>query len=202
MSGICACGLHDRDALDKPVRALSRWNDACRRDAGGLATKHKSESEALSKRQFIALHGSEHSKRRPERPGLLAPPDTDRHSASWRSPDPEAFVSGSEAELLDGKVHAHSSIAQRLKSPRAPGATRATIIIGLDWDAQTCTRSGVPLARVKQGDMAPVKLQRDSRGTLRQWLVSWLGPVRQSCGASLYKHALAFSLIEASVRMD
>jgi hypothetical protein len=82
---------------------------------GELDTRHKSENEAFSKREFIALYIGEHSKGRPEKPGLVAPPDTGRHSVSWRSPDPEAFLSGIEAELLDGKVYADSYIAQRLK---------------------------------------------------------------------------------------
>jgi hypothetical protein len=132
MFGIYAYGLLDQERADKVIPEVSRWNSACRRGAGELDTRHKSENEAFSKREFIALYISEHSKGRPEKPGLVAPPDTGRHSVSWRSPDPEAFLSGIEAELLDGKVYADSYIAQRLKLPRAPGATRDTIIIGLD----------------------------------------------------------------------
>ena len=344
MFGIYAYGLLDREERDKAAPEVGRWNKTCRRGAGEFDSKYKSENEAFSKREFIALYISEHSKGRPEKPGLVPPPDTGRQAVSWRSPDPEAFLSGIEAELLDGKAYADSFIAQRLKLPRAPGATRDTIIIGLDtnqagllvglwdtlmgrspgdlghvhkdqiaavskwvdeavergdivifaghhnwrsisltsrtrlrdlmsrvdhplvylsahthtgfwaahrtltnqpllelnvsslsdwplayrrisfaydetakriqvrgelmpkgvkptmsdadlleaWDAQTCQKSGVPVARIQQEDRALVKLQRDSRGTLLEWLVSWLEPVCQSCEAPLYKHALAY----------
>jgi hypothetical protein len=275
---------------------------------------------------------------------------------SWRNPDPEAFLSGIEAELLDGKVYADSYIAQRLKLRRAPGATRDTIIIGLDtnqagllvdvwdtlmghspgdlghvhsdqvtavgkwvdeavergdivifaghhnwrsisltsrallrnlmarldqplvylsahthtgfwaahralatqpllelnvsslsdwplayrrisfaydesakriqvrgelmprgdeptttyadlleaWDAQTCRKSSVPIARIKEEDMALVKAQRDARGSLLEWLVSWLEPVCQSCEAPLYKHALSYQdeLLQTLLQVD
>jgi Calcineurin-like phosphoesterase len=356
MFGIYAYGLLDWEKADKVVPEVSRWNNACRRGAGELDTRHKSENEAFSKREFIALYISEHSKGRPEKPGLVAPPETGRHSVSWRNPDPDAFLSAIEAELLDGKAYADSYIAQRLKLPRAPGATRDTIVIGLDtnqagllvdvwdvltghspgdlghvhhdqvlavskwvneavergdivifaghhnwrsisltsrarirnlmsrldhplvylsahthtgfwaahraladqpllelnvsslsdwplayrrisfaydetakriqvrgelmpkgvkptttdadlleaWDAQTCQKSGVPPARIKEEDMALVKLQRESRGTLLEWLVSWLEPVCQTCEAPLYEHALAYQdeLLQTLLQVD
>jgi hypothetical protein len=72
------------------------------------------------------------------------------------------------------------------------------------WDAQTCAKSGVPLTRIKQEDQALVKLQRDSRGTLLEWLVSWLEPVCPSCEAPLYKHALAYQdeLLQTLLQVD
>ncbi|MGA9961552.1 MAG: hypothetical protein WBP66_04330, partial [Azonexus sp.] len=72
------------------------------------------------------------------------------------------------------------------------------------WDAQTCQKSGVPAARTQQEDVALVKLQRDSRGTLLEWLVSWLEPVCQSCEAPLYKHALAYQdeLLQTLLQVD
>jgi hypothetical protein len=123
-----------------------RWNRACRRGAGELDDgRHKSDGEAFTKRDFIALYITEHSNVRPEKPGLVPPPpDTGRHSVSWRRPDPEASCPGSKPSCSTAR-HAESYLAQRLKLPRAPGATRDTIIIGLDtnqagplvdaWDA-------------------------------------------------------------------
>jgi hypothetical protein len=72
------------------------------------------------------------------------------------------------------------------------------------WDAQTCEKSGVPPARIKEEDMALVKLQRESRGTLLEWLVSWLEPVCQTCEAPLYKHALAYQdeLLQTLLQVD
>jgi hypothetical protein len=51
---------------------------------------------------------------------------------SWRNPNPDAFLSAIEANLLDGHRYADSFIAQRLRLPRAPGADRNVIVIGLD----------------------------------------------------------------------
>ena len=42
------------------------------------------------------------------------------------------LLSAIEANLLDGQRYADSFIAQRLKLPRAPGADRNVIVIGLD----------------------------------------------------------------------
>jgi hypothetical protein len=128
MFGIYAFNLLDAQ-LDTDAR---KWNQACRRGAAPEDRKHKSDNEAFSKRDFINLYIEEHAGRTPPKPGLQTPPKRGRHSVSWRSPDPEAFLSGIEAELLDDKAYQDSFIAQRLKLPRAPGATRDTIIIGLD----------------------------------------------------------------------
>ena len=356
MFGIYAYGLLGRDDLNKPAPEVQRWNQACRRGAGELDNQHKTENEAFSKRDFIAFYIAEHSKGRPEKPGLVPPPGTGKHRLSWRSPDPEAFLSGIEAALLDGEIYADSFIAQRLKLPRAPSATRDTFIIGLDtnqagllvdswdtlmghspgdlghlhqdqinavtpwvdeavangdivifaghhnwrslglasrvllrnlmsrlqhplvylsahthtgfwathralanqpvlelnvsslsdwplayrrirfaydeaanriqvhaelmpkgttpttsdadllaaWEAQTCQHSGVSVAHLQQEDKALVKLQRDSRGNLFEWLVSWLEPVCQTCEAPLYQHALSYQdeLLQALLQVD
>lgn len=65
-------------------------------------------------------------------PGLQAPPVSGKVRLSWRNPNPDAFLSAIEANLLDGQRYADSFIAQRLKLPRAPGADRNVIVIGLD----------------------------------------------------------------------
>jgi hypothetical protein len=321
-----------------------RWNRACRRGAEVDDGGFRSDGEAFTKRDFIARYITEHRDVAPPKPGLEPPPPIGRHAVSWRDPNPENFLSGVEAELFDGPSHAESFLAQRLKLPRAPGATRDTIIIGLDtnqagplvdawdallgrspgdrghvhsdqveavskwvdeaiargdvvvfaghhnwrslslssraslrqlmhrvehplvylsahthtgfwaahralasrpilelnvsslsdwplayrrisfaydesarriqvrgellprgaqptlsdadllaaWDAQTCARSVVPVSRMEAEDLAVVKLQRDSRGSLLEWLVSWLEPICASCEAPLYRHALTY----------
>jgi hypothetical protein len=128
MFGIYAYSLLAAN-LDADAR---KWNHACRRGAAPDDDKHKTDDEAISKRDFIALYLSEHARRAPAKAGLAAPPDRGKHTVSWRNPDPAAFLSGVEAELLDGIAYADSFLAQRLRLPRAPGATRDTIIIGLD----------------------------------------------------------------------
>ncbi|WP_298833101.1 hypothetical protein [uncultured Piscinibacter sp.] len=115
--------------LDPDAR---RWNHACRRGAAPDDTQRKSSSEALSKRDFISLYLAQQAGRSQGAPGLPVPPAHGGFRVSWRHPDPQAFVSAIEANLLDGYAYADSFLAQRLKMPRAPGATRDVIVIGLD----------------------------------------------------------------------
>lgn len=109
-----------------------RWNKACRRGAAPDDARHKTEHEAFTKRDFIALYISEHSRQTANHPGLTPPPAAGTHVASWRSTDPQAFLTGIEAKLLDGIAYADSYLAQRIRLPRAPEADRDVILIGLD----------------------------------------------------------------------
>jgi hypothetical protein len=113
-------------------RGAKKWNAACRRGAAPEATQFRTGSEALSKRDFIALYLAEQASAKQAMPGLETPPRTGAYRLSWRHPDPEFFVSAIEANLVVGTGYADSFIAQRLKLPRAPGATRDLIVIGLD----------------------------------------------------------------------
>jgi hypothetical protein len=335
-------GIYSFNLLDAQLDSDARkWNRACRRGAAPDDIRHKSESEAFSKRDFISLYIQEHAARTPPKPGLQLPPKQGEHVASWRNPDPEAFLSGIEAKLLDGIVYADSYLAQRIKLPRAPEADRDVIVIGLDtnqagafvsawdtlmgrspgskghihpdqiraitpwvdeavargdivifaghhnwrslglpsrvilrslmdhlkhplvylsahthrgfwaehralasrpvlemnvsslsdwplayrrisfaydenaqrllvkadllprgdkptnsyadllaaWEKQACAQSGVPLVRLRQEDSSLVELQRNSRGTLVEWLMQYFSPVCESCEQSLYVHA-------------
>lgn len=128
MFGIYAYSLLASN-LDPDAR---KWNKACRRGAAPDDDRHKTDNEAFSKRDFIALYLTEHSQNGPTKHGLQPPPKQGKHAVSWRNPDPHAFLSAIESELLDGIGYADSFLAQRLRLPRAPGATRDTIIIGLD----------------------------------------------------------------------
>lgn len=132
MFGIYAYGTLGTTPGEQTVPREHRWNRACRRGASTAEQNHRSDSEALTKREFIALYIAEHTRRMPTKPGLQPPPNTGQHAVSWRSPDPDDFLSGVEAKLIDGKAYADSFIAQRLKLPRAAGATRDTIVIGFD----------------------------------------------------------------------
>lgn len=115
--------------LDPDAR---RWNQACRRGAAPEDRAHKSDTEALSKRDFIDLYLAEHARAPQSAPGLVPPPPRGEHRLSWRNPDPAGFLSGIEARLLDGYRYADSFLAQRLRLPAAPGAKRDVVIIGLD----------------------------------------------------------------------
>jgi len=109
-----------------------KWNMACRRGAATEDAQFRTASEAFSKRDFIALYLTLYSQAQEAAPGLAAPPPSGAHRVSWRHPDPNAFLSAIEANLVESAGYADSFIAQRLKLPRAPGATRDVILIGLD----------------------------------------------------------------------
>jgi hypothetical protein len=123
-------GYHILDAvLDRDAK---HWNEACRRGAAAEDKRRKGAGEALSKRDFISLYLAEQALRPQDAAGLQAPPATGEQRLSWRNPDGHAFLSAIEAKLLDGYRYADSFIAQRLRMPQAPGATREVILIGLD----------------------------------------------------------------------
>ncbi len=115
--------------LDTDAR---RWNHACRRGAAPDDRQHKTAREAFSKRDFIRYYIAQYAGLPQLAPGLQVPPEAGVHRLSWRNPDPRAFVSAVEAHVLDGYNYADSFIAQRLQLPRAPGAPRGVIVIGLD----------------------------------------------------------------------
>jgi len=113
-------------------RGAAKWNAACRRGAAPEDTQHRTGNQAFSKRDFISLYLTEYSSIEQLMPGLAAPPKDGQHRISWRHPDPDFFVSAIEANVVEGTGYADSFLAQRLKLPRAPGATRDVIVIGLD----------------------------------------------------------------------
>jgi hypothetical protein len=126
-------GIYSYRLLDAVLDpGAQRWRRACRRGAAPDDARHKSGDEALSKRDFIGLYIASHASNPATAPGLAAPPPHGDHRLSWRHPDARAFVSAIEANLLDGRSYADSYIAQRLVLPRAPGAPRNVILIGLD----------------------------------------------------------------------
>lgn len=126
-------GIYGYRILDAVLdRDATRWNHACRRGAAPEDGRHKSANEAFSKRDFINLYVEQYARLPQLVPGLKAPPRHGAHRLSWRNPDPKGFVSAIEAQVLDGYRYADSFLAQRLKLPRAPGATRDVYLVGLD----------------------------------------------------------------------
>lgn len=126
-------GIYGYRILDAVLDSdATRWNHACRRGAGLEDQRHKTVREAFSKRDFIHYYITQYAGLPEIVPGLKPPPERGEHRLSWRNPDPQGFVSAVEAQVLDGYRYADSFIAQRLKLPRAPGATRDVVIVGLD----------------------------------------------------------------------
>ncbi|MCV2348453.1 hypothetical protein [Paucibacter sp. Y2R2-4] len=125
-------GIYGYSILDDILnRDAQKWNQACRRGASVEDKKHKTENEAFSKRDFIQMYLAGQAAV-PSQPGIVLPPVKGSHRVSWRNPNPEAFLSGIEAHVLDGFAYADSFLAQRIKLPRAAGASRDVIVIGLD----------------------------------------------------------------------
>jgi hypothetical protein len=126
-------GIYGYNVLEAVLdKDAARWNKACRRGAAPDDAKHKTAREALSKRDFINLYLSEQSKAQAQAPGLRAAPAQGPHRVSWRHPEPGAFLSAIEANLLDGYRYAASFLTQRLVLPRAPGADRNVVLIAVD----------------------------------------------------------------------
>lgn len=126
-------GIYNYRILDAVLDADAvRWNLACRRGASAEDGRFKTAREAMSKRDFINLYLSEQARFRAELPGFEAPPQRGARRLSWRNPRDDVFVSGIEANLLDGYQYADSFVSHRLKLPRAPGADRDVVVIGLD----------------------------------------------------------------------
>lgn len=55
------------------------------------------------------------------------------------------------------------------------------------WEADTCARVGISTAQFESQELAVVRKQRDSRGTLVDWLYEGLGESCPSCLQSLYE---------------
>lgn len=128
MFGIYGYNVYDL-ALDPGAK---KWNRACRRGADPVDAQHRTENEALTKRDFIAMYFEELTNGSNPLPGLKPLPATGEQRVSWRHPAPQAYLSAIEARVLEGHRYADSYLAQRLKLPRAQGATRDVVLIGLD----------------------------------------------------------------------
>ncbi len=129
-------GIYGYNALAAVLDAnAQRWNRACRRGAADDDARHKGEREAMTKRDFIARYLTEQAQRRGGTTGLDLPAGLDAGGdvqLSWRSAEPGAFVAAIEARLRSGYAYTDSFVAQLLRPPRASGATRGVVIVGLD----------------------------------------------------------------------
>jgi hypothetical protein len=147
----------------------AKWDAACRRGAGDGRAAYRTAREAFTKRDFISTYLEQHTRGRFALPGLAPPPPEGEFRVAWAHPDPAAFVSAIEARLIDGKDHADSFIAQRLRLPAAPSADRRVIVIAIDtnqagplasaWDAVT-GRSPGSIGHVR----------RDQLDAIRPWV--------------------------------
>lgn len=61
--------------------------------------------------------------------------------------------------------------------------------LALAWQEAACHPSGVPMASLAMEDLSLVKRQKQSRGTLLEWIYEGLGENCESCVATMYEHA-------------
>jgi hypothetical protein len=120
------------DLLEK---TSNPWYQGCLRGTKETGAKdaRSARDAALDKREFIAeylalLAAGRHN----AVSGLALPPATGEARVSWRSSREGAFLEAIEARLLDDRAYANSFIAQKLRLPRAPGAARGVVVVGLD----------------------------------------------------------------------
>ena len=60
------------------------------------------------------------------------------------------------------------------------------------WIGETCSASGVPVETIEREDLELVSRQRESRGSLVEWLISSMGTVCTTCEQPLYQHAQTY----------
>jgi hypothetical protein len=155
-----------------------KWDAACRRGAAGDDTTFKTDREAFTKRDFISLYLTEHARGPFALNGLVPPPAQGEHRVRWTNPDRGAYITAIEARLLDGKDHADSFLAHRLRLPPAPGADRDVIVIAIDtnqagplataWDALRGLSPG-SIGHVRQDQIQAVRpwvMQAIARGDI------------------------------------
>ena len=71
------------------------------------------------------------------------------------------------------------------------------------WEAATCSGTGFSAARLEGQERLVVQRQRDSRGTLMEWLYEGLGDTCPSCLQSLYESGMRYqdALLETIVTL-
>lgn len=126
-------GIYGYDVLGATFdTGAAKWNDACRPGRADGDVRRMSEREAFTKRDFISTYLAGLGAGQISLAGLPSPAPTGDQRISWVNPNTSDYLSAIEARLVDGNQYANSFIAQRLRLPPAPGATRGVVLIGLD----------------------------------------------------------------------
>ncbi len=162
-------GIYGYNILDNILDSDARkWNNACRRGAAPDDLRHRSTSEALSKRGFIADYLSRQA-RLPANAALPLATESGKQSVSWRNSDANAYLVAVEAKLLDGYEYANSYVAQLLRLPAAPGATRRVYIVGIDTNqAGALVSTWATLTGNSPGSVGHVR--SDQVEAIRSWV--------------------------------
>ncbi|MFM1988045.1 MAG: hypothetical protein RJA99_1002 [Pseudomonadota bacterium] len=126
-------GIYGYDVLSATFdTGATKWNDACRPGRADGDVRRMSEREAFTKRDFISTYLAGLGAGPAALAGLPAPGAIGDQRISWTNPSASDYISAIEARLVDGNQYANSFVAQRLRLPPAPGATRGVVVIALD----------------------------------------------------------------------
>lgn len=155
-----------------PGYAGQAWQRGCLRGATASesAASTSPRDTVVTKRDFIAayltqLAAGQHN----SVVGLAVPPATGDARTSWTNPRRGAFLEAIEAQLLDERAYANSFIAQKLRLPAAPGASRRVVMIGLDTNQVSAIVGSLDTIRgISPGDIGHVR--SDQLGAIEAWL--------------------------------
>jgi hypothetical protein len=155
-----------------------KWNTACQRGTDPDDPRNKTEREAFTKRDFIAMYLNGLANAPGASGDLPRPAPSGEQRIRWTHPRDDTYLNAIEARLLEGAEYADSFIAQRLRLPRAAGADRDVIVITLDtnqagalvstWDT-VMGRSPGSIGHVKAEQIQAVRawvLQAATRGDI------------------------------------
>jgi hypothetical protein len=128
-------GIFNYDFItDRFSAGALQWRRGCQPGAGPEETPASADGRGpgLNKRQFLAAYLAALAVGPQPQAGLTPPAASGTTHVSWRNPDPQAFLAGIEAHLVDGRHYARSFIVQKLRLPAAPQAPRRVTMVAID----------------------------------------------------------------------
>lgn len=148
------------------------WYRGCIRGASesSATTPPNARDSAVDRREFIAAYlnilGA--GQDTPIKGIPPVPPSGDAR-ISFTSANPVAFLAAIEANLLDETSYGNSFIAQKLRLPAAPEATRRVIVIGLDTNQVDAVIGTLDTVRgLSPGDLGHVRT--DQLQAIARWI--------------------------------
>jgi hypothetical protein len=164
-------GIFNRNVLDDLIDGeAAKWERTCRRGAGESAAELEVASgAALTKRGFVvayldALARGPHTRVT----GLTLEAKGDA-SISWSNSDELGFIQAIHGRIRGGGLFGHSYLAQKLRLPAAPGATRRVVVIGLDTNQVDVAVGTLDTLRgLSPGDIGHVRA--DQVDAIAPWL--------------------------------
>lgn len=148
------------------------WHRGCQRGAGAATSRTgegKAESPVVDRRAFITAYLETLAVNPTPVSGLTPVPAGGTVRISWSNPRPDPYIEAVEARLQDGDAYANSFLAQKLRLPRAPGAPRGVIVIGLDTNQVDALVGTLDTIRsLSPGDIGHVRA--DQLSAVRPWI--------------------------------